>query len=145
MKTITRTGFWSDICVLPRAARSSDEMRAFLDWAARTGFNGLRVFAGKLGWASQNVALAKARLPELLNEPAARGLYAEVTAITDSRNGGDPADHFRAIARIAEQGNNAILEVATRWHRGRRDPLGRDAAGARPSVVAAVCARGCTR
>jgi hypothetical protein len=100
-------------------ARSSDEMRAFLDWAARTGFNGLRVFAGKLGWASQSVAQAKARLPELLNEAAARGLYVEVTAITDSRDGGyDPADHFRAIARIAEQGTNAILEVANEPYHG---------------------------
>ena len=100
-------------------ARSSDEMRAFLDWAARTGFNGIRVFAGKLGWASQSVAQAKARLPELLNEAAARGLYVEVTAITDSRDGGyDPADHFRAIARIAEQGTNAILEVANEPYHG---------------------------
>jgi hypothetical protein len=100
-------------------ARSSDEMRAFLDWAARTGFNGIRVFAGKLGWASQSAAQAKARLPELLSEAAARGLYVEVTAITDSRDGGyDPADHFRAIARIAEQGNNAILEVANEPYHG---------------------------
>jgi hypothetical protein len=100
-------------------ARSSDEMRAFLDWAARTGFNGIRVFAGKLGWASQSAAQAKARLPELLSEAAARGLYVEVTAITDSRDGGyDPADHFRAIARIAEQANNAILEVANEPYHG---------------------------
>jgi hypothetical protein len=100
-------------------ARSPDEMRTFLDWAARTGFNGIRVFAGKLGWASQSAAQAKARLPELLSEAAARGLYVEVTAITDSRDGGyDPTDHFRAIARIAEQTNNAILEVANEPYHG---------------------------
>jgi hypothetical protein len=106
-------------------ARSSDDMRSFLDWAARTGFNGIRVFAGKLGWASQSPAQAKARLPELLSEAAARGLYVEVTAITDSRDGGyDPADHYRAIARIAEQGNNAILEVANEpYHGTQADPI----------------------
>jgi hypothetical protein len=100
-------------------ARSSDDMRGFLDWAARTGFNGIRVFAGALGWAPQSAAQARAVLPQLLTEAAARGLYVEVTAITDSRNGGyDPAEHFRAVARIAEQGSNAILEVANEPYHG---------------------------
>jgi len=100
-------------------ARSSDAMRAFLDWAARTGFNGIRVFAGALGWAPQSAAQARAALPQLLTEAGARGLYVEVTAITDSRNGGyDPVEHFRAVARIAEQGSNAILEVANEPYHG---------------------------
>jgi hypothetical protein len=100
-------------------ARSSDDRRTFLDWAARTGFNGIRVFAGALGWAPQSAAQARAALPQLLTEAAARGLYVEVTAITDSRNGGyDPAEHFRAVARIAEQGSNAILEVANEPYHG---------------------------
>jgi hypothetical protein len=93
--------------------RSPDATRDVLDWAAQTGFNGIRVFAGALTWAGQSASQARDRLPSLLTEAAARGLYVEVTAITDSKDGGyDPAAHAAAVAAICDQASNAILEVA---------------------------------
>ena len=106
-------------------AKSADDRRLFLDWAARTGFNGVRVFAGALTWAAQTAEHARNRLSELLADAAARGLYVEVTAITDSRDGGyDPTTHFQVIARLAEQAGNAILEVANEpYHGTQSDPI----------------------
>lgn len=99
--------------------RSQDEMRGVLDWAVQTGFNGIRVFGGALTWAGQTAAHARERLPLLLSEAAARGLYVEVTAITDSRDGGyDPAAHVAAVAGICDQATNAILEVANEPYHG---------------------------
>jgi hypothetical protein len=99
--------------------KSDDETRAFLDWTSRTGFNGIRVFAGALEWAGQTAASARDRLPFLLAEAARRGLYVEVTAITDSAGGSyDPAQHFRACAEICDRVDNAILEVANEPYHG---------------------------
>jgi hypothetical protein len=90
-----------------------EEMTRFLDWAARTGFNGIRVFAGALKWASQTASGARQRLPFLLAEAAARGLYVEVTAITDSLEGAyDLDEHIRGIARACSVVDNVIVEVA---------------------------------
>ena len=92
--------------------RSDEDVLTFLQWAARTGFNGIRVFAGALKWANQTANGARDRLPFLLTEAAKRGLYVEVTAITDSLEGNyDPDEHFRTVARICDV-DNAILEVA---------------------------------
>lgn len=99
--------------------RSDDEARGMLDWAAQTGFNGIRVFGGRLTWAGQTAAKARERLPFLLAEATARGLYVEVTAVTDSKDGGyDPAAHVAAVAEICDQAKNAILEVANEPYHG---------------------------
>jgi hypothetical protein len=117
---IFRPIFTSALSVL---RRPDPELRAFLDWAASTGFNGVRTFAGALTWAGQSAAAARERLPTLLSEAGARGLYVEVTAITDSEAGGyDPGEHFRAVARICERVDNALLEIANEpYHNTQAD------------------------
>ena len=52
--------------------RTPEQQTAYLDWAQRTGFNGVRVFAGALAWADQTPDGARAALPALLDRAAAR-------------------------------------------------------------------------
>jgi hypothetical protein len=53
--------------------RGPPERAAFLDVTRALGFNGVRVFAGDIGWAGQTPAAARAALPALLEEAAASG------------------------------------------------------------------------
>jgi len=93
--------------------RGPPERAAFLDATRALGFNGIRVFAGALRWAGQSAEHARATLPTLLDEAAARGLYVYVSAITDSRDGGyDVEAHLRQVAAIVAQHPNGLLEVA---------------------------------
>jgi len=92
---------------------------AFLDETAALGFNGVRVFAGELPWAGQTAKGARLRLPALLDEAAARGLYVYVVALTESRHGGyDVEVHLRGIAAIVQTHPNALLEVANETFHG---------------------------
>ncbi|HVL67213.1 MAG TPA: hypothetical protein VM364_08110 [Vicinamibacterales bacterium] len=89
------------------------QVSAYLEWAARSGFNGIRVFAGHLSWAGQTAAGALDRLPGLLTMARAHGLYVEVTALTDTREGGyDLRAHVRRCAEIVKSHDHAILEIA---------------------------------
>jgi hypothetical protein len=94
-------------------ARGPPERDAFLDETVALGFNGIRVFAGDLGWAGQTPASARAALPALLDAAQARGLYVYVCAIT---GGKDPVydieAHLRAIVAIVQGRPNILLEVA---------------------------------
>ena len=105
-----RPVFQSGLALLaqPQAQRA-----AFLDETAALGFNGVRVFAGDLGWANQTPASARAALPALLTEAAARGLYVYVCAITGGKEPVyDIEAHLRAITEMAAAHPNTILEVA---------------------------------
>lgn len=93
--------------------RSPLERAVVLDQARALGFNGIRVFAGHLGWAGQTPEAARAALPVLLGEAASRGLYVYVCAITGGREPAyDVEAHLRDIAAIVARYPNAILEVA---------------------------------
>jgi hypothetical protein len=108
---IFRPRFCSGLSLL-RPDRSDADVRAFLDWASGTGFNGLRVFAGRLTWADQSAERARQRLPFLLAEATTRGLYVEVTAITDSKDGGyDLASHVAGLGSIVAGYPNAVIEL----------------------------------
>lgn len=114
--------FTSALSIL-RPDRSDDDVRAFLDWAVATGFNGLRLFAGRLSWANQTAEGARARLPFVLAEAASRGLHVEVTAITDSKDGGYAVgEHARAIGDLLTTAT--ILEIANEpWHSSQSDSV----------------------
>ena len=117
-------------------ARPDDQLREFLDWTSHAGFNGIRVFAGALTWAGQTAPQARERLPQLLAEAGRRGLYVEVTAITDSREGAyDPGEHFRAISQLCQTAQNAILEVANEPYHGTQA----DAVHAPANLLAIGC------
>ena len=114
--------FTSALSIL-RPDRNDEAVRALLDWIVQTGFNGFRVFAGRLRWANQTVERARARLPFVLDEATSRGLYVEVTAITDSKDGGyEVGAHARAVGDLLT--DNAILEVANEpWHPSQADSV----------------------
>ena len=96
-----------------RPARTEEDWRKFFAWAVTTGFNGVRVFGGALMWAQQTAEGARARLPMFLDLATEFGLAVEVTAITDSRDGGyDPKTHLAAIASIVRGRRNVLLELA---------------------------------
>lgn len=92
--------------------RSKEERTAFLEWATRTGFDGVRVFAGALPWAGQTPGGALAVLPDLVGETAARGLYLYVVAITESGTGYDVESHLRQVAEQCAAAVHCVLEVA---------------------------------
>jgi hypothetical protein len=90
-----------------------DPAREFIQWAARTGFNGVRVLCGNLTWAGQTADAAAAGLPDVLETLAEHGLYCEVTAVSDSAAGGfDTRAHVDRIASICAEHQNAIVEIA---------------------------------
>ena len=93
-------------------SRTPAQQTTFLDWAARTGFNGVRVFAGALTWAPQTPDQARAGLPALLDRAAARGLMVEVTALTDTTTGYDARAHVQAIADTLAGRRGVVLELA---------------------------------
>lgn len=92
--------------------RTPEQQVAFLDWAAKTGFNGVRVFAGALTWAGQTPDGARAALPALLDKAAERGLAVEVTAITDSATGYDAREHVRLLAGLLTNRRGVVFELA---------------------------------
>lgn len=104
-----RPRFASALALLtkPPAARG-----AVLDELSSLGFNGVRIFAGALTWAGQTPELARARVPEVLAEAAARGLYVMVVANTDSATGYDVASHTRAVAAECGGAPSCVLELA---------------------------------
>lgn len=94
-------------------ARPPPDRAEFLDQVAALGFNGVRVFAGHLGWAGQTPESARAALPALLDEAAARGLYVYVCAITGGRDPVyDVRTHLREVAALVARHPNSLLEVA---------------------------------
>lgn len=93
--------------------RGPPERDAFLDQTRALGFNGVRVFAGDLGWVGQTPLVARTNLPALLEAAAARGLYVYVCAITGGRDPVYDVDaHLSAVAEIVHAHPNALLEVA---------------------------------
>lgn len=88
------------------------DYRPALDEIASLGFNGVRVFGGNLGWAGQQFEAARDRLPQFMADAAARGLYAEVSCLTDtlSRSRSDCERHLSLTADIVLEAGNGILE-----------------------------------
>lgn len=111
---VWRMCFVSALTILKK---NDGAMAHYLDWVANNGFNGIRVFAGALGWANQTPEDARARLPFLLEQCLVRGLYCEVTALTDTGRGYDKREHVRQIADICRRYDNTLLEIANEhWH-----------------------------
>lgn len=111
----------SDLSALVRDVGSRD---AFLDETRALGFNGVRVFAGDLGWAGQTPAIARAALPGFLEAATARGLYVYVSALQGG--GYDIEAHLRDVAATVATRANAILEVANEIGHPTQSDLGKD-------------------
>jgi hypothetical protein len=96
-----------------------------LDWIQAQGFNGTRVFGGYLSWTQQTAESARARLPGFLEACLNRGLYCEVTAITDSGESAyDVEQHVREIGQMCLSYPNALLEIANEpYHSTQRDAI----------------------
>jgi hypothetical protein len=95
-----------------------DEARAFMAWAARTGFDELRVFTRvdwtgpphsgvETGWHYDQGACEA-----MLEEAAALGLRVEPVALTYDSDVAEMADHLRRVDEFCLRHENAILEVA---------------------------------
>ena len=115
-----RPVFTSGLALL---ARSEAERGAFLDEVVTLGFNGVRVFAGELGWAGQTPQGAREALPSLLQQAARRGLYVEVTAVTGSRTGYDVESHLRLVSAICSASPNCVIEAANEYYHPSQSDL----------------------
>jgi hypothetical protein len=116
-------GFSQGLTLLVRSPAGRD---AFLDQTAALGFNGVRVFAGDVGWAGQTPAAARAALHPLLDAAAARELYVYVCALTGA--GYDVEAHLREVAAIVSAHPNAILEIANEVGHPTQSDIGKDPA-----------------
>jgi hypothetical protein len=97
-----------------------------LDWFASAGFNAIRVFAGNLTWAGQTAADARERLPWLLAETKARGMYVLVSCLTDTGSGPafNHAEHISIIAAMCEASGNTMIEIANEpYHETQADEV----------------------
>jgi len=103
-------------------ARTPEQQEAFLGWAARTGFNGVRVFAGALPWAGQTPDAARAGLTPLLDRAARHGLVVEVTALTDTVTGYDARQHVAEIVKRLAGRPGVVLELANEIGHGTQAP-----------------------
>jgi hypothetical protein len=120
---VFRPVFASDLAALPLSAEAQV---AKLDETQALGFNGVRVFAGDLGWAGQTPAKAREALPIFLKAAQDRGLYVYVCALTGG--GYDVAAHLRDVAGIVAQFPNALLEVANEIGHASQSDFGKDPA-----------------
>ena len=107
------------------ATKDRGAAREFIEWAARSGFNGVRVLCGNLTWAGQTAEAAANGLPFVLDTLASNGLYCEATAVTDSAASQfDIPSHVDTIARICAERQNAILEIANEpYHPTQREEV----------------------
>lgn len=115
----TYRALWSDALTI--LSKSREQQIAFIDWTARSGFNGVRVFAGVLTWAGQTLQMVYDNLPFILAYAGSKGLYVEVTAITDSATGYDIPKHISAISDIVNSHENAIIELANEPYHGTQN------------------------
>ena len=104
-------------------ARTPEQQEAFLGWAARTGFNGVRVFAGALPWAGQTPEAARTGLVPLLDRAARHGLVVEVTALTDTATGYDARQHVADIVDRLAGRRGVVLELANEIGHGTQAPI----------------------
>lgn len=105
---------WIPRCVshLTALVRAPEQQEAFLSWAADTGFNCTRVFAGALTWAGQTPEGARAALTPYLDRAAAHGLVVEVTALTDTGTGYDARAHLAGVVERLAGRRGVLLELA---------------------------------
>jgi hypothetical protein len=99
--------------------RTEDQWRAFFEWAQRTGFDGLRVFAGELVWpwrAPQSAELARARLPKFLDLATDHGFAVEVVVNTGTaeRSYGI-SHHTHEVGAIVRGRRNVVAEGANEY------------------------------
>jgi hypothetical protein len=92
--------------------RTPAQQATFLDWAKKTGFNGVRVFAGAVSWAKLTPELSLKALPGLLDQAAARGLVVEVTGLMDTGLGYDAKAHVQALVNILAGRRGVVFELA---------------------------------
>jgi len=93
-------------------SRPPPDRTAFLDEAKALGFDGVRVFAGDLGWAGQTPASALANIPALLGEVHSRGMYTYLVAITGSASGYNVEQYLHQVAVECVKVVSCVLEVA---------------------------------
>ena len=92
--------------------RTPSQQATFLDWAAKTGFNGVRIFAGAVSWANLTPQISLEALPVFLDQAAKRGLVVEVTGLMDTGLGYDAKAHVQALTNVVAGRRGVVFELA---------------------------------
>lgn len=117
--------FTSGFTLPTLAVRDTAAADRFCAWAKRTrGFNGVRMMAGALPWASQTPQQALDGLPVALGMARDYGLHVKVTALTETGTGYDYERHLAAVATVCAQFDITVGEVANEpYHATQAGPV----------------------
>ena len=93
------------------------EARAFVEWAADTGFNVVRVLAMNHGWMDLSPEEGRRALPPLFALAADHGLHVQVVALAGTRK--EPystptflREQVKAVSQLCASAPNCLLEIA---------------------------------
>jgi hypothetical protein len=114
---IYRPVYVSGFTLVSRYGRDPASAQAFIEWAARLGFGGVRVMAGALTWANQTPPEVLAWLMPCLQTLRDRGLRVHLSVLTDSGIGYDVERHVDQVTAIAARFDHVTIEIANEpWH-----------------------------
>jgi hypothetical protein len=91
--------------------------RAFVNWAARSGFTVLRVLAMNHGWMSLSPEEGRRALPQVFALAREHGMYVQAVALAGTGLPQYRSDQFLreqvgAVARVCAEAGNCVLEIA---------------------------------
>ena len=96
---------------------NAEGARAFVGWAARSGFTVLRVLAMNHGWMSLSPEEGRRALPQVLALAREHGVYVQAVALAGTglprfRNDEFLRAQVGAVARLCADAGNCVLEIA---------------------------------
>jgi hypothetical protein len=104
------------------------QARAFVEWAARTKFNTLRVLATNHGWIELSPEDGRRALPRLFALAREYGLYVQVVALAGTREGPLATEEarreqVRQVGALCAAASNCVLELANEPYHGTQASL----------------------
>lgn len=122
---------WRGVTAFDLPRRIAEGDTRYLDWIAEQGFTIARIVVASVHRTHRTLHQGLAELPGCLDALAARGIYAEVVCLVDTRDYGMDVHQGRwyvsEIAHICRSRTNTVIEVANEIGHGTQQPWLSDA------------------